>query len=142
MDIKEEYHLTTRPPTGMPPPEEEFRGPCSNLAPWVENDYDTRLLHSSLAFPFLKELADHGDARAMEKFKEEVFARLCSGYPPVLSYLHEMNYVLVEKALFEGKIKEIMTLLLIPHGAIDVFILQGIYASSHISMKCSKGSVH
>ena len=29
-------------------PEEEFWGHCSNLQAWVENDYDTRLLHSNL----------------------------------------------------------------------------------------------
>ncbi len=33
------------------PAEIEFWGHCSNLQVWYENDYDTRLLHSNLAFP-------------------------------------------------------------------------------------------
>lgn len=31
-------------------PEEEFWAHCSNLQSWYENKYDTRLLHSNLAF--------------------------------------------------------------------------------------------
>jgi len=34
-------------------PEAEFWAHCSNLQVWSENDYDTRLLHSNLAFPLL-----------------------------------------------------------------------------------------
>ena len=34
-------------------PETEFWGHCSNLQAWAENGYDTRLLHSNLAFPLL-----------------------------------------------------------------------------------------
>ncbi|MHA1436845.1 MAG: hypothetical protein ACTSPD_04670 [Promethearchaeota archaeon] len=53
-------------------PEEEFWGHCSNLQAWAENDYDTRLLHRSLAFPLLKKLVDVGDPTA-KRVKEAVF---------------------------------------------------------------------
>ena len=36
------------------PPETEFWGHCSNIQAWVENNYNTRLLHRYLAFPLLK----------------------------------------------------------------------------------------
>ncbi|MFX0012812.1 MAG: hypothetical protein ACFE9R_21045 [Candidatus Hermodarchaeota archaeon] len=47
-----------QPREGSPriPPETEFWGHCSNMQVWAENDYDTRLLHSNLAFPLLEKL--------------------------------------------------------------------------------------
>ncbi len=42
------------------PPETEFWAHCSNLQVWAENNYDTRLLHMSIAFSLLKELAEAG----------------------------------------------------------------------------------
>jgi len=45
-------------------PEQEFWGHCSNLQTWYENDYDTRLLHSNLAFNLLKALVDSGGPKA------------------------------------------------------------------------------
>lgn len=44
-------------------PETEFWGHCSNLQVWVENNYNTQLLHSSLAFPLLKKLTEQGDEK-------------------------------------------------------------------------------
>ena len=61
-------------------PEQEFWGHCSNLQAWYENDYDTRLLHSNLAFYLLKELVDAGDPIARKVFKNEVAERFESGY--------------------------------------------------------------
>ena len=52
-------------------PLDEFWGHCSNLQAWAENNYDTRLLHSNLAFPLLKTLSDEGDKKAEKVFKEE-----------------------------------------------------------------------
>ena len=46
------------------PPEIEFTAHCSNLQAWAEYDYDTRLLHRSLAFPLLKKLTQMGDPLA------------------------------------------------------------------------------
>ena len=45
-------------------PEEEFWGYCSNLQTWVEHDYDTRLLHSNIAFPLLGRISRAGDKQA------------------------------------------------------------------------------
>jgi len=62
-------------------PEQEFWGHCSNLQSWYENDYDTRLLHSNLAFNLLKALVDAGDQNAKRVLKTEVIERFESGYP-------------------------------------------------------------
>ena len=68
-------------------PETEFWGHCSNLQVWYENDYNTRLLHSNLSFPLLKELAEVGDPVAKYVFKEEIVKRFESGYPTVIVYI-------------------------------------------------------
>lgn len=70
-------------------PESEFWGHCSNLQAWYEHGYDTRLLHSSLAFPLLKKLEEVGDPLAREIFREEILSRFESGYPTVIAYLVE-----------------------------------------------------
>ncbi len=75
------------------PSKAEFWGHCSNLQVWYEHDYDTRLLHSSLAFPLLKELTDSGDPKAKKIFKEEIAKRVQSGYIPVIEYLDEEGYL-------------------------------------------------
>lgn len=74
-------------------PEEEFIGHCSNLQAWAENDYDTRILHSNLAFPLLRELTNAGDPIAQRVFKEEIAKRLQSGYEPVKEYLINEGYL-------------------------------------------------
>jgi len=73
--------------------ETEFWGHCSNLQAWYESDYDTRILHRNLAFPLLRELAKEGDILARKVFKQEVAKRLESGYPSVVLYLIEENYL-------------------------------------------------
>lgn len=74
-------------------PETEFWGHCSNIQVWAENNYDTRLLDSRLAFPLLKRLAEAGDPLAMAMFKEEVIKRLESGYHSVVLYLLKRNFL-------------------------------------------------
>ncbi len=74
-------------------PETEFWGHCSNLQIWYENDYDTQLLHSNLAFPLLKRLTDCGDPLAKKVFKEEIAKRIESGNLPVVLYLIEEKYI-------------------------------------------------
>lgn len=64
-----------------------FWGHCSNLQLWAEYDYNTRLLHSNLAFPLLKKLAEIGDIKALQKFREEIAERLDSGCFSVVQYL-------------------------------------------------------
>ncbi|MFX1593074.1 MAG: hypothetical protein ACFFCL_10300 [Promethearchaeota archaeon] len=81
-----------RPPPKLDP-ETEFWGHCSNLQVWVENNYDTRLLHRDLAFPLLKKLTDCGDPLAKRIFKKEIAKRAKSNYPPVILYLLNNNYL-------------------------------------------------
>ncbi|MHA1805522.1 MAG: hypothetical protein ACTSU4_13475, partial [Promethearchaeota archaeon] len=73
------------------PPETEFWGHCSNLQVWTEHDYDTRLLHRTLAFPLLKKLADAGDPKAKKALKREIISRLVSNHKTVIHYLF-INY--------------------------------------------------
>lgn len=74
------------------PQEVQFWAHCSNLQAWYENDYDTRLLHSNLSFPLLKELVEVGDSLARKVFKEEIALRLESGYASVIAYLIVEKY--------------------------------------------------
>ena len=60
-------------------PETEFWGHCSNLQSWVEQDYDTRLLHRTIAFPLLKGLTEVGDQLAKRVFKKEIVNRFLLG---------------------------------------------------------------
>jgi len=71
----------------------EFWAHCSNLQVWVENDYDTRLLHRNLAFPLLKRLTDVGDPIAKKVFKEEIAKRYASGHPSVVRFLEKEGYI-------------------------------------------------
>lgn len=74
-------------------PDTEFWGHCSNLQVWAEYDYDTRLLHSNLAFPLLKKLSDVGDPMAIRKFKEEVARRIQKGGPYIIEFVLKQNYL-------------------------------------------------
>ena len=74
------------------PPDVEFWAHCSNIQAWAENDYDTRLLHSNLAFPLLEVLAKKGDVKAKNLFKEEVIKRFLSGNFSVINYLMKQQY--------------------------------------------------
>jgi len=65
---------------------------CSNLQVWAENDYDTRLIHSNLAFPLLKRLSKLGDPIAKSIFRKEIIKRLESGYENTIEFLIQDNY--------------------------------------------------
>ena len=69
------------------PPEVEFWGHCSNLQVWYEHEYDTRLIHSNLAFPLLNKLAEVGDPLAKKIFKEEVIQRYENGTDKTREYI-------------------------------------------------------
>jgi Leucine-rich repeat (LRR) protein len=69
------------------PPEVEFWGHCSNLQAWYENEYDTRLIHSNLAFPLLKRLTEVGDPLAQKVFKQEVIERYEKGTENTREYI-------------------------------------------------------
>jgi len=74
-------------------PEEEFWVHCSNLQAWNENNYDTTLLHSNIAFPLLKGLVRLGDPRAKKTFKDELVKRLLSDYAPTIVFLLRCGYL-------------------------------------------------
>jgi len=74
-------------------PETEFWGHCSNVQAWVENNYDTDLLHRSLAFPLLKTLSEEGDKLARQKFKEEIARRYKYGNYSVQAFLFNEGYL-------------------------------------------------
>lgn len=74
-------------------PETEFWGHCSNLQAWYEHDYDTRILHSNLAFPLLEALTKAGDLLAKMVFKEEIATRLKSMHFPTLLFLFNNHYL-------------------------------------------------
>ncbi len=95
-------HILEKKPNEIPP-ETEFWGHCSNLQVWYESNYDTRMIHSNLAFPLLKKLCDAGDVIAEQVFKEEIVKRLESGNDNVIKFLIEeeyINYLNREDALF------------------------------------------
>ncbi|HEC37450.1 hypothetical protein LCGC14_0791300 [marine sediment metagenome] len=69
------------------PPETEFWGHCSNLQVWVEHNYDTRLLHSNLAFDLLRALGELGDMKARSIYKEEIGKRFREGNKNVNEFL-------------------------------------------------------
>lgn len=75
------------------PSETEFWGHCSNLQAWYEHDYDTRILHSNIAFPLLKKLVEVGDPLALKVFKEEIAKRYESGHPSVVKFLEKEGYL-------------------------------------------------
>jgi len=74
-------------------PEAQFWGHCSNLQAWYESNYDTRLLHSNLAFPLLKRLTEAGDRKAKKVFKDEIAKRFEKGNLNSVIYLLENEYL-------------------------------------------------
>jgi hypothetical protein len=74
-------------------PQEEFWGHASNIQAWAENDYDSRILHRTIAFPLLKKLADLGDNRALIRFQEEIIKRIKEDYLTVTKYIVQEGYL-------------------------------------------------
>lgn len=74
-------------------PEMLFWAHCSNLQAWYENNYNTYLIHSNLAFPLLKELTKAGDLIARKIFKEEVAKRFESNNVSVIQFLLYNGYL-------------------------------------------------
>lgn len=75
------------------PLEVEFWGHCSNLQTWAEHNYDTRLIHSYLAFPLLKKLTDVGDKNAIKVFKLEILRRFIEGNYVTREFLINRRYL-------------------------------------------------
>ena len=76
------------------PPKVEFWGHCSNLQVWFERNYDTRVIHSNIAFPLLKKLSESGDIVALRVFKEEIVKRFYQGNENVRTFLIEEIFYL------------------------------------------------
>ncbi|MFX1388776.1 MAG: hypothetical protein ACFE9Z_01780 [Promethearchaeota archaeon] len=74
-------------------PEMIFWAHCSNLQVWFEHDYDTRLIHSNIAFPLLRKLTEVGDSLAVKVFKEEIAKRLESKSLNLIRYLLFEGYL-------------------------------------------------
>lgn len=74
-------------------PETEFWGHCSNLQVWEEYDYDTRILHSNLAFPLLRKLSQAGDPKAKKVYIKEILRRFADGYDKVITFLIEGGFL-------------------------------------------------
>jgi len=74
-------------------PEEEFKGHCSNLQVWAENNYDTCLLHKNLAFPLLIKLSSVGDPVAIGKLAQEITERFKSKSTSVQIFLIQEGYL-------------------------------------------------
>ncbi len=74
------------------PLEAIFWGHCSNIQAWAEYNYDSRLLHSNIAFPLLRRLTEAGDPIAKKVFAEEIAKRVESGYLPVIVFLMRGEY--------------------------------------------------
>ena len=74
-------------------PEEEFKGHCSNLQVWAENNYDTCLLHKNLAFPLLKRLSIVGDPVAKKVLVREITERFKSKSTSVQIFLVQGRYL-------------------------------------------------
>ncbi len=75
------------------PPKVQFWGHCSNLQAWCENQYNSSLIHSNLAFPLLRKLAEAGNFLAIKVFKEEIAKRFESGYIPTVTFLLYNGYL-------------------------------------------------
>jgi len=80
------------------PPEVEFWAHCSNIQVWYENNYDTRLIHSNLAFPLLRYLIEEGYADILSR--EEFFYAL---FPSTDQGIKEASFLLyMEKRMNKG----------------------------------------
>ncbi len=74
-------------------PKQEFIAHCSNMQAWVENDYNTQILHRTIAFPLLRKLVEVGDLKAKKAYKEELAYRLEANELNVAVYLIEGDYL-------------------------------------------------
>ena len=98
-------------------PEQEFIGHCSNIQAWVENDYNTKILHSSIAFPLLRKLTELGDLKAKQAFAEEIVIRFLEGNSTVREYLNIGGYL---NHLNKTQLLYLATELIEREGKIDI----------------------
>ncbi|MBY9006067.1 MAG: hypothetical protein KGD63_04860 [Candidatus Lokiarchaeota archaeon] len=75
------------------PPETEFWAHSSNLQTWYENNYNSKVLHSNLAFPLLRRLSKAGDMKAKKVFKDEIVSRFRNGNLNVMTFLVKEGFL-------------------------------------------------
>ncbi|MFW9873702.1 MAG: hypothetical protein ACFFG0_11400 [Candidatus Thorarchaeota archaeon] len=93
----------------------EFWVHCSNLQIWAENDYNSDLLETKIAFPLMKRLSEVGDLKAKQIFKEEIARRYANGTYDTQSYLEFeefLDYLTMEELVVGGLSYEESSLLL------------------------------
>lgn len=73
-------------------PETRFFVHCSNIQAWVENNFDTGMLHSNLSFPLLKKLIEEECINSMI-LKEEIAKRFKHGSIEMKRFLFERKYL-------------------------------------------------
>ena len=87
--------------------EEEVFAHASNIQAWAEHDYDTRLLHSNIAFPLLKELAAAGDDKAARVLQSDIDSRLRDGTQETRLLILKSCWDLIDPATIERILSEI-----------------------------------
>ncbi len=95
-EVSEKYDRAMEPSENYVrkiPSKVEFWGHCSNLQVWAEENYNTDIIHSNLAFPLLERLVEEGDLIARRVFKEEIVKKIKSGYIPTIIFLEEEDYI-------------------------------------------------
>ncbi|MHA1334131.1 MAG: hypothetical protein ACTSPW_00100 [Promethearchaeota archaeon] len=73
--------------------QQEFIAHCLNIKTWVENDYNTSVLHSNISFPLLQALYLQGDPKAKRVFKNEIIRRIEEGELSVILFLIKKGYI-------------------------------------------------
>jgi hypothetical protein len=74
-------------------PEEEFMAHCSNIQAFFENNLNTDLLHSDIAFPLLKKLVSSGYKPAEGVFNKEIIKRYNEGTWRTRLFLKSEGYL-------------------------------------------------
>lgn len=74
-------------------PKEAFMAHCSNIQAFFENELNTDLLHSDIAFPLLKKLVQLGYQPAEKVFAEEIVKRYNEGTRESRMFLRSEGYL-------------------------------------------------
>lgn len=85
-------YIKESPNTIVIDPETRFFVHCSNLQAWVDNNFDSRMLHSNLSFPLLKKLVEEGCVSSMI-LKEEIAKRFEGISSNTIRFLLDRGYL-------------------------------------------------
>ena len=130
--------------------EDEFWGHCSNLQVWAENNYDSSLLHATLALVLLDKLYKLNDPVAVQVYSKEISKFIQKADYYLKDYLRKQGYFsylsseeIVASSLCEEEamvMKEIVNsspkkYILIPNFDIDDFRRGYLTQNYHFSTK-------